>query len=152
MWHRAGIGGVRADPSGSEPVRVIGGRRLETMEYQGITWAGVPVEDFEGAVAFFRDLLGIQVSRINNDHQVAHFRLANGDLVELFGPVSTNESHRRNVVVALGVEDVDKARTEMEKAGVSFLTETRTWEDESWCFFEGPEGLVFEIKAKQPPS
>jgi hypothetical protein len=64
------------------------------------------------------------VSRINNDHQVAHFRLANGDLVDLFGPVSTREPYRRNVVVALGVEDVDKARTEMENAGVSFLTET----------------------------
>jgi predicted enzyme related to lactoylglutathione lyase len=122
------------------------------VDYRGITWAGIPVEDFDGAVAFFRDRLGIRVSRIDNDRQVAHFRLANSDLVELFGPVSTEEPYRRNVVVALGVEDVDKARTEMEKAGVSFLTETNTWEDESWCFFEGPEGLVFEIKAKQPPS
>ena len=122
------------------------------VEFRGITWAGVPVEDFEGAVAFFRDLLEIPVSRIDNDRQVAHFRLANGDLIELFGPAATNEPHRRNIVIALGVEDVGRARTEMEKAGVSFLTETKTWEDESWCFFQGPESLVFEIKAKQPPS
>lgn len=125
---------------------------MEIVEYQGITWAGIPVEDFDGAVAFFRDLLGIPVSHINNDDQVAHFRMANGDLVELFGPAATKEPYRRNVVVALGVEDVDEARTEMEKAGVSFVTETSTWEDESWCLFQGPEGLVFEIKAKQPPS
>ena len=122
------------------------------MEYQGITWAGIPVEDFEGAVAFFRDLLGIRLSRIDNDQQVAHFRLANGDLVELFGPVSAREPYRRTVVVALGVADVEQARAEMEKAGVSFLTDTNTWEDESWCFFEGPEGLVFEIKARLPRS
>lgn len=76
------------------------------------------------------------MSRINNDRRVAHFRLASGDLVELFGPVSTNEPYRRNVAVALGVEDVDKARTEMERAGVSFLTETNTWENESRGFFE----------------
>lgn len=123
-----------------------------TTTFQGITWAGFPVEDFEGAVAFFRDLLGIRLSRIDEDRQIAHFRLANGDLVELFGPISSKEPFRRNVAVALGVEDIDEARTEMEKAGVTFLTEPRTWEDESWCFFEGPDGLVFEIKAKQTPS
>lgn len=110
------------------------------------------MEDFESAVAFFRDLLGIRVARVDDDEQVAHFRLANGDLVELFGPASSKEPYRRNVVVALGVEDVDEARAEMEKAGVRFLTETNTWEDESWCFFEGPAGHVFEIKAKQPPA
>ena len=138
--------------SGLEPVGSLATERVEMMEYQGITWAGIPVEDFEGAVAFFRNLLGIHLSRINNDSQTAHFRLANGDLVELFGTAATKEPYRRNIVVALSVEDVDQARTEMENAGVRFLTETSTWEDESWCFFQGPEGLVFEIKAKQPPS
>ena len=123
------------------------------VEYLGITWAGIPVKDFEGAVGFFRDQLGIRLSYFDDDHQAAHFRLANGDLVEVFGPDNPHEEHRRHVVVALNVEDINKARTEMEKTGVKFLTEIRTWEDEALCYFEGPDGLLFEIQSKQqsPP-
>ncbi|MEA1903120.1 MAG: VOC family protein [Actinomycetota bacterium] len=118
------------------------------MDFQGITWAGIPVEDFEEAVVFFRDRLGIPMTRINNEHQVAHFPLGNGDLVEVFGSNNPDEEHRRNVAIALSVEDIEQTRSEMEKAGVKFLTDINTWEDEAWCYFEGPDGLLFEIKSK----
>ena len=110
------------------------------------------MKDLEEAIEFFGDRLGIRMSYIDDDHQAAHFRLANGDLVELFGPDNPHDEHRRNVVVWLNVEDINKARTEMEKTGVRFLTEIRTWEDEAWCYFEGPDGLLFEIHSKQEPS
>ena len=119
------------------------------VEYQGISWAGIPVKDFDGAIGFFRDQLGIPMSYVNDEHQAAHFRLANDDLVEVFGPDNPHAEHRRHVVVALKVEDINQARIEMERRGVNFLTEIRSWEGEAWCYFEGPDGLLFEIQSKQ---
>ena len=118
------------------------------VEFKGIYWAGIPVQDFEGAIEFFRDQLGIPVAMINREFQAAHFPLANGDLIEVFGPGNPDEEHRNNVVIALGVDDIDQARTEVENAGVETLTEIDTWEDESWFYFRGPDGLLFEIKSK----
>jgi predicted enzyme related to lactoylglutathione lyase len=118
------------------------------MKFLGISWAGIPVQDFEAAIEFFRDRLGIPMSRVNHEIQAAHFPLANGDLIEVFGPNNADETHRRNVVIALSVENLDQARTELEKAGVENLTETGTWEDEAWFYFEGPDGLLFEVKSK----
>lgn len=117
------------------------------MDFLGISWAGIPVRDFEAAIEFFRDRLGIPMSVVNHEIQAAHFPLANGDLIEVFGPRSADEKRLDNVVIALRVENIDQARTELEKAGVENLTETGTWEDDAWFYFEGPDGLIFEVKS-----
>ena len=120
------------------------------VEFRGISWAGVPVDDFDAAMSFFRDRLGIPVSRVNEDRQYAHFRMANGDLVELFGPENPYKEHHRNVVIALQVQDIAEARAELTSRGVEFVTEIRTWEHEAWCYFVGPDGLLFEIQSVDP--
>jgi catechol 2,3-dioxygenase-like lactoylglutathione lyase family enzyme len=118
------------------------------VEFRGISWAGVPVDDFDAAVSFFRDRLGVSVSYLNDDHQTAHFRMANGDLVELFGPDNPREEHRRHMAIALEVEDIERARSELESRGVEFVSEIRTWKQEAWCYFVGPDGLLFEIHSR----
>ena len=118
------------------------------VEFKSISWAGVPVDDFDAAVSFFRDRLGIKVSHLQGDRQTAHFRLANGDLIELFGPKNPTEEHRRNVAFALEVDDLESARQELESRGVKFVTEINTWEQESWCYFVGPDDLLFEIETR----
>jgi len=33
----------------------------------------------------------------------------------------------------------------MEQKGVEFVTEIRTWKDEAWCYFRGPDNYLYEI-------
>ncbi len=103
--------------------------------------------DFDAAVSFFRDRLVIPLSLVNNDRQYDHFRMANDDLVEVFGPENPYKEHHRNVVIALRVEDIGEARAELMSRGVEFVTETRIWKHEASCYFVGPVGLLFEIQS-----
>lgn len=138
------------DPAGNgkgETSMTADGIEEAAVDFLGISWAGIPVRDFEAAIEFFRDRLGIRMSLVDHETQAAHFPLANGDLIEVFGPRNTDEKHRRNVVIALSVENLDQARTELEKAGVESLTEISTWENQAWFYFEGPDGLLFEVKS-----
>ena len=115
------------------------------VEFKGISWAGVPVDDFVAAVAFFRDRLGLRLVVLAEEEQAAFFRLKNGDSVELFGPENPFEEHRRHVAFAFEVDDVDLARTELESSGVEFVTEIRRFKSDAWCYLVGPDGLLFEI-------
>ncbi len=47
------------------------------MKIQGIVWAGTKTKNYEGTVAFFRDVLGIQVREAVPDghRQHSHERL-----------------------------------------------------------------------------
>jgi hypothetical protein len=43
------------------------------------------------------------------------------------------------------VDDVERARAEMEAAGIRFIGEIQHDQEESWNHFTGPDGNVYEI-------
>lgn len=64
-------------------------RKAEDMSAKGLVWIRVPTDDFEGTVAFFRDVLGIEEERGEGD--VAILGLPGGEMVEVFGPASRDQ-------------------------------------------------------------
>jgi predicted enzyme related to lactoylglutathione lyase len=117
-------------------------RKGEDMSAKGLVWIGVPTEDFEGTVAFFRDVSGIEEETGEGD--VAILGLPGGEMVEVFGPSSrVQEQLATGPVVGFLVDDVAEAREEMEGRGVEFIGPVHAGDaGASWSHFRGPEGKV----------
>ncbi len=52
----------------------------------GYSWTGVYADDFEEAIGFFADKLGLPLEWRQEDADFAGFRMPSGQLLELFGP------------------------------------------------------------------
>ncbi len=116
------------------------------MRVLGISWAGVVAEDFTDAVRFFNERMGLPIAYRSPDHDVVHFRFPNDDLFELFGPNTPHADLAREITIAFEVDNIEAARQEMGQAGVKFVTDIDTWEDEAWCYFAGPDDRLYELK------
>lgn len=116
------------------------------MEVRGMHWAGVRTTDFASTVRFFRDVLGLRLDDHNEASMVAGFRLPSGQLFEVFGPASRYYPLHECPVFGFDVDDVVAARTELEAAGVEFVTEVgRSHTGEAWTYFRGPHGVLYEL-------
>jgi predicted enzyme related to lactoylglutathione lyase len=115
------------------------------MKAFGLAWLGIPTERFEPTVAFFRDVMGLEVERLEEDFAI--LRLPGGEVVEVFGPSrARQEQFAAGPVVGFRVEEVRGAREEMEAAGVEFIGPVHTGEaGAAWSHFRGPDGKVYEI-------
>jgi predicted enzyme related to lactoylglutathione lyase len=115
------------------------------MKALGLAWLGIPTERFEPTVAFFRDVLGLEVEILEEDF--AKLRMPGGDAVEVFGPSRTGqEQFVAGPIVGFRVEDVRDAREELEAAGVEFIGEVHAGEGGgAWSHFRGPNGKTYEI-------
>jgi hypothetical protein len=96
------------------------------MEALRPVWVGVPTEDFGGTVAFFHEVMGLGLGRLEEDFAGLHLRGGGA--------------------VGFQIEDVAGAREEMEAKGVEFIGPVHSGEKGAfWSHFEGPGGEVYEI-------
>ena len=117
------------------------------MKAKGVAWLGLRTEKLDETVRFFTDVLGLEVALREED--MVKLQLGDDTEVELFGP--GDEDHKffeRAPVVGFLVDDVDKAREEMEQKGVEFIGPVQRWEDSAWSHFKGPNNNVYEITSK----
>jgi len=121
------------------------GRRTRSMKALGLAWPRIPAERFEPTVAFFRDVVGLEEERLEEDFAI--LRLPGGGAVEIFGPSRAGqEQFATGPIVGFRVEDVRGAREEMEAAGVEFIGPVHAGEGgAAWCHFRGPDGKTYEI-------
>lgn len=113
----------------------------------GFPWAAIRPRDYEASVRFFGETLGLETYRVNPERDFAHFLLASGEALELFGPRSPHSDVSGGPVLGFEVEDVVATRAAMEASGVTFITETRGLEDgeRARAYFKDPAGFVHEI-------
>lgn len=118
---------------------------MRDTEALGLAWLGVPTDDFEGTVAFFRDMLNLSVEREESDFAI--LRLPGGEAVEVFGPsFQTAEQFSTGPVVGFRVEDVRWTRDAMEARNVKFIGPVHEGDvGAAWSHFQGPGGKIYEI-------
>ena len=118
------------------------------MKAQGLVWLGIRTTKFEETAGFFRDSLGLRAEQEEPDFAV--FSLLNGDTVELFGPGDQDHAHfTTGPVVGFSVDDVEKARSELEAAGTVFIGPVHGSRQEGrYSHFLGPDGSVYEVKSR----
>ncbi len=119
------------------------------MNVEGLVWAGTRTERYAEMVAFLRDVLGLALEY--DDGAKAVLRFPDGKLFEVFGPGDTEHPHfSTGPVVEFGVDDIDRARADLEQAGVEVLSSGASGDD-AWAHFRAPDGNVYELTARPVP-
>jgi predicted enzyme related to lactoylglutathione lyase len=119
------------------------------MNYHGLIWAGIYVQDLEAAVAFYRDVLGLPL--LGKGEDWAHFDSGAGTLLELFtggrsrqGP---KQPDQQSIILGLRVDDLDRAVAELQQRGIQFMPgESGEFEGTRWAHFSDLEGNRLEVK------
>jgi catechol 2,3-dioxygenase-like lactoylglutathione lyase family enzyme len=109
-----------------------------------VGFVGIRSDRLDETVALFRDVIGVPVTRQTDD--LVGFRLADGTVLELYGPA--DEFHgffTTGPVVAFRVDDFDVTRRAMLAAGVNFIGDVQHADGFSWQHFYCPDGTVLEI-------
>ncbi len=116
------------------------------MVIRGFSWAGTPTQDFDGATNFFSQVLGLPVLMHDEKRKIAIFQLPSGQLFEVFGPGNQYHALMKTPTIAFDVEDIGKARAELEARQVRFVTRIdRGPQGDAWSYFVGPDGFLYEI-------
>ena len=120
------------------------------MQVKGLAWLGTRTQEFEAATRFFGETLGLSAEHEEPDF--ALFRLPDGARVEVFGPGDRDHEHfTTGPVAGFLVDDVEEARAELERAGISFIGPVYHYDANSaWSHFIGPDGNVYEITRDGP--
>ena len=123
---------------------------------EGLTWAASCTENFDETVAFFRDVMGLEISRQGtpvNDTQFARYaviQMPNDVMFELFEPTEAVRKLFGGPVVSFTVADLDEARHEMEARGIEFVSslidDGATWR---WIYFRAPDGNIYLLQERR---
>jgi catechol 2,3-dioxygenase-like lactoylglutathione lyase family enzyme len=109
-----------------------------------VDFVGLRTDRLHETVALFRDVLGVPVSRQTDD--LVGFRLADGTVLEIYGPA--NEFHAfftTGPVISFRVDNFDVTRRATLAAGVNFIGDVQHAAGVSWQHFTCPDGTVLEI-------
>lgn len=119
------------------------------MQVEGYSWVGVGADDFKETVSFFLNVLGLSAVVIE-DRGVAMLKVAEGPILEVFGPGTKVREFTSAPVVAFEVDDVAAAREELIAQGVEILREMGSWNGFEWLKFRGPGGRVYALQRTPP--
>jgi predicted enzyme related to lactoylglutathione lyase len=123
----------------------------ETSLITGTDFITVATRDFDAAVEFYANVLGLPLSKRWGDMPAAEFETGNLTIAvmesEAFGLKFQNNNHP----IALRVEDVAAAQAELESRGVEFRGEII---DSGVCYqalFEDPDGNMLDLHHRYAP-
>jgi catechol 2,3-dioxygenase-like lactoylglutathione lyase family enzyme len=121
------------------------------MRVEGADFAAIFVTDFPRAVEFYRGTLGLEQSEEYGRIPGGEFETGNLTLQILDSAAIGREFAPNGSPIALRVEDVEAARTELEAKGVEFLGQTI---DSGVCLqahFKDPDGNVLILHRRYAP-
>lgn len=110
------------------------------LNIRGVDFAVMPTRDFETAVQFYGDTLGLHRSVYVPDRKYAEFETGSLTLVVIDPPGMDTEERKSRNAIALRVHDVPASRALLEESGVEFAGDTM---DSGVChqaFFHDPDG------------
>jgi catechol 2,3-dioxygenase-like lactoylglutathione lyase family enzyme len=122
----------------------------ETSLVTGVDFITMPTRNFAAAVEFYGTVLGLPCSAEYDRVPGAEFETGSLTLQVIDAEAIGREFRPHAFPIALGVEDVDAARAELESRGVSFLHQF----DSGVCHnaaFEDPDGNVLMLHHRYAP-
>jgi catechol 2,3-dioxygenase-like lactoylglutathione lyase family enzyme len=120
------------------------------MHVKGISWLGIGTDSFDETVAFFTDVLGLEVAIIQKP--VAMLHAGPDSIVEIFGEGSARGRLLNSPpVAAFEVENVQAARARLLAKGVELIGDIGSWNGFEWLYFRGPQGYTFSVKKTPAP-
>jgi len=110
------------------------------MNVTGVDFICVPTQDFEKASEFYADVLGLERSKRWGDMPAGEFETGSLTIALMQSDAFGQEFKPHSLPIALHVDDVHAARTELEGRGVEFVADTM---DSGVCHmahFRDPDG------------
>lgn len=136
------------DPPGGRPVY---DSSMTTPIVTGVDFVAMPTKDFDAAVAFYGETLGLQRSNYRPDRHFAEFETGTVTLSVIVPEAMGLEYAPNRNAIALQVDDVEAARAELESRGVQFSGDTF---DTGVChmgFFADPDGNALMLHHRYAP-
>ena len=122
-----------------------------SIEIQGVDFVTVPVDDFDEAVEFYGEVLGLPCVARYGEMPGAEFQAGNLTLAVMEPTAFGQEFSANATPIAFRVEDVEAARAALLEAGVEFKTDTF---DSGVChqaIFVDPAGNPLDLHHRYAP-
>ena len=122
-----------------------------TFDITGVDFVTVPTRDWEQASEFYATTLGLERSKRWGDRPAGEFETGTLTIAVMQSDAFGLEFAPHKYPIALHVEDVHAARSELEEQGVKFLGDTI---DSGVCHmahFEDPDGNVLMFHHRYAP-
>jgi predicted enzyme related to lactoylglutathione lyase len=117
----------------------------------GVDFAPIPTRDFETAVAFYGQTLGLPRSVYRPDRGFAEFETGNLTLSVVDTDRMGIPHHAAANAIALHVADVAAARSALEGRGVAFRGDTFDTGVCHMAFFSDPDGNALMLHHRYAP-
>jgi catechol 2,3-dioxygenase-like lactoylglutathione lyase family enzyme len=117
----------------------------------GTDFITVAARDFDAAIGFYGDVLGLPLSKRWGQMPAAEFETGNLTIAVMQSDAFGLEFRANNHPIAMHVDDFEAARDELTSRGVEFKGETI---DSGVClqaFFEDPDGNTLGIHHRYAP-
>ncbi|HWI07094.1 MAG TPA: VOC family protein [Solirubrobacteraceae bacterium] len=121
------------------------------MNITGVDFITVPTRDFDRASAFYGDVLGLERSIRWGQRPAGEFETGSLTIAIMQSDAFGLEFSPHTHPIALHVEDVEAARTELEQRGVTFAMQTM---DSGVCHmahFKDPDGNQLMLHHRYVP-
>ena len=123
----------------------------QTQLVTGTDFVAVATKDFEAAMDFYGNVLGLPFSKRWGQMPAGEFETGNLTIAVMQSDAFGIEFRSNNHPIALRVDDVEAARAELESRGVEFKGDII---DSGVChqaFFEDPDGNVLGLHHRYAP-
>ena len=118
---------------------------------RGVDFIYVPTQDFDAAVRFYGEVLGLPESARYGKSPGAEFETGNLTLAVIESDRFGLEFQANNHPIALHVDDVEASQAELESRGIEFGGDTL---DSGVChmaFFKDPDGNALMLHHRYAP-
>jgi catechol 2,3-dioxygenase-like lactoylglutathione lyase family enzyme len=122
------------------------------VEVEHVDFWALPVTDMERSKAWYRDTLGLPLSR--DDQGFPEFKLGDNGFLYLLSLEAIGSAFRgpHDAGFALRVPDVHEARTELEGRGIVFNGDTLDTGVCHMAFFADPDGNQMLLHRRYAPA
>jgi len=120
------------------------------VNVRNVRWVGIPTDDYEAMVGFFRDVLGLRTNF--EEPTTIEFETLEGDEIQIVGPGDRYHEffreHAAGPVPLFEVDDVAAARRELEDAGADVVGPNERDDNWEWIHVRAPDGTLFELASR----
>lgn len=110
---------------------------------KGFSWVGVGTDDFDRSLAFFTGTLGLTIDTMADRQAI--LRVADGQLLEIFGREGRGKSLNMTPTIAFEIDDIEQARATLVAGGAEIIGDVGEWNGHQWLYFRTPDGHQFEV-------
>jgi predicted enzyme related to lactoylglutathione lyase len=117
----------------------------------GVDFVPVPTRDYDGAVRFYGETLGLRRSTYRPERGFAEFETGNLTLTVIVPERMGMEFHANPNAIAFHVEDVAAARETLQQRGITFAGDTFDTGVCHMAFFADPDGNALMLHHRYAP-